>query len=221
LVCFNCLPVVSIIESEAQTEFSRILRPGGIFAPIWNLEDRERASWVAQVRDTYEPFEGDTPQYRLNTWRGVFDVPIYSERFDPHKEFHVTRSIPTTEQGVVDRVLSKSFVTNLGTQEQAQIEAKVREVVKKGDGRVWIDKEKGIFGACVAKLPLICSYCHCCQRVPLRDRSVHNPEEAVDVFTSNGRSSVSCYYLFYVTLPPNNAPASSYTDATRQSYSRG
>jgi hypothetical protein len=96
----------------------------------------------------YEVYEGDTPQYRLGIWRGIFDTPIYHERFHPATEFHLKRTVPTTEQGVVDRVLSKSYVTDLSSEKQAKLEASVRKIVQKGEGRVWIDKEKGIFGTC-------------------------------------------------------------------------
>lgn len=38
------------------------LQPGGVLALVWNLEDREGAAWVGQVRDAYEVYENDTPQ---------------------------------------------------------------------------------------------------------------------------------------------------------------
>jgi hypothetical protein len=62
------------------------LRPGGVLAIFWNLEDRDggkytsvdgvmpyantdstssclgTAAWVAKVRDFYEKYENDTPQ---------------------------------------------------------------------------------------------------------------------------------------------------------------
>ena len=37
------------------------LRPGGVLALLWNLEDRS-APWVGRVRDRYELYEQGTPQ---------------------------------------------------------------------------------------------------------------------------------------------------------------
>jgi len=42
-------------------EIGRILKPGGAWCLIWNLEDRN-VGWVAGLRDAYEQFEsGSSP----------------------------------------------------------------------------------------------------------------------------------------------------------------
>lgn len=53
---------------------------------------------------------------------------------------------PTTEQGVVDRALSKSYITSLSQTEQDEVVEKVRKHVAMGEGKVWINEEKGTFG---------------------------------------------------------------------------
>lgn len=63
--------------SAAISEFARILKPGGTLALIWNLEDRNKAAWVAQIRDAYEAYESNTPQYRLMWWKELFNTAEY------------------------------------------------------------------------------------------------------------------------------------------------
>lgn len=63
---------------SAMNEFSRVLKPkSGVLALIWNLEDRNKASWVGKIRDVYEKYEAGTPQYRLGWWRETFDTQSY------------------------------------------------------------------------------------------------------------------------------------------------
>jgi len=57
-----------------------------------------------------------------------------------------TQTLETTAQGVVDRALSKSYITALSDAEKAKLVAQINEIVKRGDGKVWIDEAKGVFG---------------------------------------------------------------------------
>ncbi|KAG9040555.1 hypothetical protein FS837_000462, partial [Tulasnella sp. UAMH 9824] len=76
------------------TEFSRVLKPRGVVALIWNLEDMDVA-WVAANRKAYEAYEQGTPQFRLGLWRKMYQVPAI--RFFPsQEEREVTWTLPTT-----------------------------------------------------------------------------------------------------------------------------
>jgi ubiquinone/menaquinone biosynthesis C-methylase UbiE len=82
--------------NAASAEFARVLKPGGAVFLVWNLEDREKARWVAQLRDAYEQHENGTPQFRLGLWRATFDTPNYMQFFEkPIEEawcvFHSSR----------------------------------------------------------------------------------------------------------------------------------
>ncbi|KAG8731728.1 hypothetical protein FRC12_019599 [Ceratobasidium sp. 428] len=57
---------------KTMAEFARILKPKGIVAFIWNLEDRERCPWVAKIRDLIEVHEQGSPQFRLGVSK-LFD----------------------------------------------------------------------------------------------------------------------------------------------------
>jgi len=129
----------------AMAEISRSLKPKGVAAFIWNLEDREAAQWVQELRDTYEQFEGGTPQYRLGLWRQTFETDGYKANFEPPAELHWKRSIEATEESAINRVLSKSYIAVLSDEDRAKVIARLREIVQRGAGKFWVDEAKGIF----------------------------------------------------------------------------
>lgn len=139
--------------SDQEASLSAIasaLRSGGHLALIWNLEDRNtKASWVGALRDLYEKYEDGTPQYRHGYWKTMYDTAALKEYFEVVEPQHYTRTIPTTVQGVIDRVLSKSFITVLRQDKQDSLVKKIRDLFEsKSDeelGRTWIDKEQGVF----------------------------------------------------------------------------
>ncbi|PFH54313.1 hypothetical protein AMATHDRAFT_72820 [Amanita thiersii Skay4041] len=92
---------------KASAEFARILKPNGVVAFIWNLEDRERAQWVAQIRDLIEQHEGGSPQFRLMLWRQTFDTQSYKRYFEPPIEKVWSFVLPGTLDIVVERASSK------------------------------------------------------------------------------------------------------------------
>lgn len=146
------------------------LRPGGQLALIWNLEDNStRATWVKDLRDLYEVYEDGTPQceywqrqrhvtHRLTLcpstdrhgyWKKLYDLPITSSSFkyDTAGQ-HFTRTIPTTVQGVKNRVLSKSYISIRTDQQKQELQSKIDELFAQGDdkiGRRWIDEKEGVF----------------------------------------------------------------------------
>ncbi|SNX85445.1 uncharacterized protein MEPE_04154 [Melanopsichium pennsylvanicum] len=133
----------------ALQQVSKALRPQGILALIWNLEDREAAPWVAQIRDLYEPYEDNTPQYRHMYWHAMYKTPTCSSHFKADEPRHYHRIIPTTLQAVIDRVLSKSYISVLPKQKQNKLVKDITDYLNNTPdeqlGRKWIDKEQGIW----------------------------------------------------------------------------
>ncbi|GAA5867860.1 hypothetical protein JCM3774_005887 [Rhodotorula dairenensis] len=129
---------------SAVQEIARVLKPGGVWAMIWNLEDRD-VPWIAQIREKYEQFEQDTPQYRHGYWRSIYSTDEYAQNFTAPTESHYKRALPTTEDLVVDRVFSKSYITALSDSEREHLGNEIREVVRRGEGKTWIDKDAGSF----------------------------------------------------------------------------
>jgi len=99
---------------------------------------------VAKVRELYESHEGGTPQFRLNWWEEAFNTPSYISSFYAPERFFAEWVIPTTKQGVEDRVLSKSYITTLSDEEKKKLCVEIEEVLEKED-KSWIDQSSGIF----------------------------------------------------------------------------
>ncbi|KAH0826988.1 hypothetical protein J3R83DRAFT_4647 [Lanmaoa asiatica] len=130
---------------KACAEFARILKPNGAVAFIWNLENRDGAGWVAQIRDRIETHEMGTPQFRLGLWRQVFSTETYIKHFMPPEENEWVYHQDTSEKICVDRALSKSYISILPPDEKERVIQDIKAIVAKGDGRVWIDESKGVF----------------------------------------------------------------------------
>ncbi|KAF7778688.1 hypothetical protein Agabi119p4_3033 [Agaricus bisporus var. burnettii] len=129
----------------ASAEFARILKPQGTVAYVWNLEDRDAARWVAQVRETIEQHEENSPQFRLFLWRQTFDTPSYKNFFEIPEEFVWSYSLIGTEDIVVDRACSKSYIAILPPDEKEEVCRKLRGIVKAGEDKEWIDEASGTF----------------------------------------------------------------------------
>lgn len=67
--------------------------------------------------------------------------------FTPLEALHFNRNLTTDLKSVVERVLSKSYISILDEEKKAEIESDIKNLLGGGDdqnlGRVWIDKEKG------------------------------------------------------------------------------
>ncbi|KAJ6596936.1 S-adenosyl-L-methionine-dependent methyltransferase [Mycena vulgaris] len=130
--------------ARASEEFGRILKSDGVLAMIWNLEARESAKWVAQVRDRIEVHE-QGPQYRLGLWRQAFDTAAYQKIFEPPKEEMWNVPLPATLEIVVDRACSKSYMAILSAEETTKARKDLAAIVEKGEDKVWINESEGIF----------------------------------------------------------------------------
>jgi len=115
---------------EALKEIHRVLVKGGIFAMIWNLEDRNKAIWVAKLRDNYEQYESGTPQYRQEIWRNCFSEDNQT-LFSELQETHYAHSFLCTNQTIWERVLSKSYISCQPKDTQAKLKDTVYELLRK------------------------------------------------------------------------------------------
>ncbi|GAA5840381.1 hypothetical protein JCM3766R1_000271 [Sporobolomyces carnicolor] len=129
---------------SAIREIARVLKPNGVLALIWNFEDRSKP-WVAQLRDAYEQHEAGTPQARLGWWKSIFETEFYRETYEPAQLESYHRELDSSEDGVVDRILSKSYITALAQDQQDKVARDMREIVRRGDGKEWIDQSRGTF----------------------------------------------------------------------------
>ncbi|KAK0483705.1 S-adenosyl-L-methionine-dependent methyltransferase [Armillaria novae-zelandiae] len=131
--------------NAASIEFARILKPGGVVAFIWNLENRDAARWVAQLRDQIEQHEAGTPQFRLGLWRKTFDTDAYKKHFQSPIEKTWAYTLPSDVSLVVDRANSKSYIQTLPDDVRSKVLDGVKAIVERGDDKVWIDENQGTF----------------------------------------------------------------------------
>ncbi|KAF8550295.1 S-adenosyl-L-methionine-dependent methyltransferase [Imleria badia] len=131
--------------NKACAEFARILKPSGAVTFIWNLEDRDAAGWVAQIRDRIESHEVGTPQFRLGLWRQAFSTEAYKHNFKPPEEREWVYPLDASEEICINRALSKSYISILPPDEKQSVIEDIKAIVAKGDGKVWIDESKGVF----------------------------------------------------------------------------
>lgn len=75
---FNGLCEIAYRRAGQMAEFSRVLKPGGILAFIWNLEQWKQEGWPKRVYGLVEGAEvaSGTPQYRFGYWRPIFETPV-------------------------------------------------------------------------------------------------------------------------------------------------
>lgn len=109
----------------ALREIHRVVVPGGQLGLLWNVRD-EQEDWVARLGEIIEPHRGTAPRVASGAWRTAFEetelfTPLVSEQFS-----HVHEA---DSQGVVDRVLSISFIAGLAEDEREQVEQQVRTLL--------------------------------------------------------------------------------------------
>jgi SAM-dependent methyltransferase len=110
----------------ALREIHRVLRTGGGLALIWNARD-ERHPLQAALSEIFDRYEGDTPRRQNRNWKTVLADSGLFERTRRVLFPHVQ---PVDEQGVVDRVLSVSFMASLPESERADVEREVRGLAR-------------------------------------------------------------------------------------------
>ena len=106
----------------ALREIHRVLSPGGRLGLLWNIRD-EQEDWVARLGEIIEPHRGTAPRVQSGAWRTAFEE---TELFTPLISKHFSHVQDADPQGVVDRVLSISFIAGLSESEREQVEQQVR-----------------------------------------------------------------------------------------------
>jgi SAM-dependent methyltransferase len=111
---------------EALPEIRRVLRPGGGVALVWNARD-ERNELQAALSTVIDPLERDTPRRKQRDWKTMLSESGLFDRCE-RKLFEHEQLVD--EQGVVDRVVSISFIAAAPQKVRDDVEAQVRELVR-------------------------------------------------------------------------------------------
>lgn len=109
------------------------------------LISRQSARWVAQARNRIESHEQGTPQFRLGLWRQAWDTPSYKKFFQPPEEKEWIYHLPGTLDIVTNRALSKSYIAVLSDEGKRSVVNDIKEIIERGEDKVWIDEKQGIF----------------------------------------------------------------------------
>jgi SAM-dependent methyltransferase len=112
----------------ALDEFARVLRPAGRLGLVWNRRDRDQPV-QADIRRMVEPYRSGTPAHATDAWRSAFTA---GARFALEEERAFGHSQVLDADGLVDRVLSISFVATLPAAEQGAVAQQVRALAPEG-----------------------------------------------------------------------------------------
>jgi SAM-dependent methyltransferase len=111
-------------NAAALREFARVLGPDGRLALVWNRRDLDQPLQVALGR-LVAPYRATTPEHASEAWRAAFTAEAPFVLATEHRIAHRQAVDP---DGLVDRVLSISFVAALPRDERRAIETRVREL---------------------------------------------------------------------------------------------
>ena len=117
-------------NATALREFARVLRPHGRLGVVWNRRDLDQPLQAAIGR-LIAPYRTGTPAHASDAWRAAFSP---SAPFAPVAEHRAAHGQTLDPDGLVDRVLSISFVAALPGPERRAVAAQVRAVAS--DARV-------------------------------------------------------------------------------------
>ncbi len=113
-------------NESALAEIHRVLRPGGGLALIWNRRDTTQPVQRA-LGALMEPYRGDVPKHRDVEWRALFNR---SRHFTPLEEWSTPHLQEVDVAGLVDRVLSVSFMASLPPTDRAGVERQIRDLAR-------------------------------------------------------------------------------------------
>ncbi len=113
--------------ATALGEAARVLRPGGALALLWNARD-EATPWVGELTQLVEDRTGGRPytDHRERPWS---EVVAEARGFSPLEERRFPNPVPTTIEGVVERLRSTSFVAALDEPDRESLIAEARELL--------------------------------------------------------------------------------------------
>jgi len=110
----------------ALSEFARVLRPHGHLGLVWNRRDLDQPLQAAIGR-LIDPYRTRAPTIANDAWRAAF---TRSAPFAPVVERRAAHAQILDADGLVDRVLSISFIAALPDDERRAVEARARELAR-------------------------------------------------------------------------------------------
>jgi SAM-dependent methyltransferase len=107
---------------RALPEIARVIRPGGVFAPIWNIRDEE-VPWVARLSEIVDGERG--------AQHAGLDLNLdLSDRFGPVALRRFGHEVTMTADALVELVATRSYYLTATPARQAELKAQVRELAE-------------------------------------------------------------------------------------------
>ena len=122
-------------QKAALDEITRLLRPGGWLALIWNTRD-VRVPWLAEINALMDRLAGDAPRFRSTdrAWRALIDA--HPDLEDVIHEATFDNPVPGVDLSVMRaRVASTSYVSALPDDERTEVLGEVERIVRAGPMR--------------------------------------------------------------------------------------
>jgi SAM-dependent methyltransferase len=129
-------------SATALGEFARVLRPSGRLGLIWNRRDHTQPL-QAELERLIGPYRSATPRLASDEWRGAFTAEA---PFALASELRVTHAQALDADGLVDRILSISFIGTLAEPERRAIAARARELAAAGPVELRYTVEVFVYG---------------------------------------------------------------------------
>ncbi len=105
-------------KERAHPEIARVLRPGGVFAPIWNIRD-ESVPWVARLTEIIDDQRG-------GDHAGILTDPDFGPWFGPVTRRDFRHEVPMTVDRLVELVGTRSYYLTATPERQRELDARVR-----------------------------------------------------------------------------------------------
>lgn len=107
---------------RAHPEIARVLRPTGVFAPVWNIRDWT-VDWVAELSRIVST---SRPPDTTGIHSGWLRDPDFGPYFDRPQRETFRHTVPMTADGLVDLISTRSYYLTATPARRAELEGQVR-----------------------------------------------------------------------------------------------